>query len=106
MNSGGRWLGFRFEPADSAASTHGYGHVQMNTAMVRKNIAIKGIPEWLPTSYPAFPIRTSDPIQMFFSMATSVHGYEKGVVQVLQEMFKSRPSEVARYVAALKSIAA
>lgn len=102
---GGRWLGFRFEPADSPDSTHGYGHVQMNTSMVRKNLAMKDILQWYPTSYPAFPIRTSDPMQMFFSMAASVHGYEKGFVTVLKEVFKSKPGEVARYVTALKSIA-
>jgi hypothetical protein len=100
---GKRWLGFRFEPADSPESTHGYGHVQMNTSMVRKQMSMKdNIPDWLPTSYPAFPIRTSDPMQMFFSMATAVHGYEKGMVQVLKEVFQGRPREVARYVAALK----
>jgi hypothetical protein len=103
---GGRWLGFRFEPADSPASTHGYGHVQMNTSMFRKQVAVNGIPAWLPVSYPAFPIRTSDPLQMFLSMATSVHGYENGIVRVIQDVFQNRPSDRARYLAALNFLTA
>src|SRR4051812_25687081 len=35
---GKKWLGFRFEPADSPQSTHGYGHVQMNKSMIRKQL--------------------------------------------------------------------
>lgn len=95
-------LGFRFEPADPPDSTHDYGHVQMNRSMFRKTIAVKGIPQWLPDSYPAFPIRSSEPLQMFLSMATSVHGYGKGMMQVVQEIFQNRPNDQAKYLEALK----
>lgn len=101
---GGKWLGFRFEPADAPQSTHGYGHVQLNKVMFRKQIPVEGIPDWLPEHYPAFPIRTSDPLQMFLAMATAVHGYENGMVNVVRELFKSRPSELARYLKALEPL--
>lgn len=95
-------LGFRFEPADPPDRAHGYGHVQMNCKMCKNSLVVKGIPDWLPDSYPAFPIRTSDPLQMFLSMATSVHGYGGGMIRVLQEVFKDRPNDMTDYLEALK----
>src|SRR6266850_8483675 len=62
-------LGFRFEPAQ--LGTHDYGHVQMNRKMLRKSFHVNGLPPWVPESYPAFPLRTSEPLAMFLSMATS-----------------------------------
>ena len=103
---GKKWLGLRFEPADLGASTHGYGHVQMCTSMCRQLIQVKGIPQWLPTSYPAIPIRTSEPVQSFFSMATSVHGYQGGIIRVMQEVFQNRPGELAQYITVLKALEA
>lgn len=97
-------LGFRFEPADSPESTHGYGHVQLNRSMCGGGIAIEGIPKWLPETYPAFAIGTSDPVLMFLSMATSVHGYENGMQEILVNMWKSRPHRGQTYIDALRSI--
>lgn len=79
-----KWLGFRFEPADPKASSHNYGHIQMNRRMEGGgSIAVPGAPDWLPTSYPAFPLRSSDPVEMFLSMITSVHGYPKFISKIL-----------------------
>src|SRR5262249_48239051 len=61
-------LGFRFEPVQQG--THEYGHIQMNRKMMDA-VEVAGIPTWIPDSYPAFPLRTSDPFQLFLSMATS-----------------------------------
>lgn len=95
-------LGFRFEPADPPDWTHGYGHVQMNRSMFRKTMEVSGIPQWVPDSYPAFPIRSSEPLQMFLLMATSVHGYGKGMIPLLQDVFENKPIQVASYLELLK----
>jgi len=78
-------LGFRFEPADPRLTTHGYGHIQMNRRMEGGTLAVGGLPEWVPTSYPAFPLRTSEPIKIFLSMVTAIHGYPKFMDDVLQK---------------------
>lgn len=98
-------LAFRFEPAHHATSRHGYGHLQMNRKMVKGSIPIVGIPSWLPDSYPAFPISTSDPLKTFLAMATAVHGYASGglpdlIVDIFQKA--SRASDSAIYIAELR----
>lgn len=94
-------LGFRFEPADPPDSTHGYGHVQMNRSMFRETIQVKGIPHWIPYSYPAFPIGSSDALEMFLLMTTSVHGYQKGMITVLEGVFDDMPIQKALYLQVL-----
>jgi hypothetical protein len=100
---GGRSLGFRFEPPDEGESTHGYGHVQMNKTMFHRTINVDGIPQWVPDSYPAFPQRASQPLELFLSMATSIHGYEKGMKQLLLDLFENDPIPRKRYLDALES---
>lgn len=99
----GNCLGFRFEPAGDG--THDYGHVQMNRKMGGDTIAVEGLPRWVPVSYPAFPLRTSDPLQMFLSMATAVHGHsvrgkQKGMNDVLRAILKE-PRRAQRYISML-----
>jgi hypothetical protein len=96
-------LGFRFEPADSPKWAHGYGHVQFNRSMFRKTLEVTGIPQWLPNHYPAFPIRSSEPLPMFLSMATSVHGYETGMKQIVTDLFLNEPSTAKQYLSALEA---
>ncbi len=91
----GKCLGFRLEPADSSNQAHAYGHIQMNQKMLGGGLAVSGIPQWIPTSYPAFPICSSDSLRMFLSMMTSIHGYgskyEDGMRGILQNVFQGRP---------------
>jgi len=96
-------LGFRFEPADLPDRAHGYGHVQLCHSMLGGSIKVPGIPEWLPDSYPAFSIATSDPLRMFLSMATAAHGHHGGVTQILKEIFQDRPIAISSYLNTLKS---
>jgi hypothetical protein len=98
-------LAFRFEQAHPAPSTHDFGHIQMSRKMLRKEIIPKTLP-WIPDSYPAFPIPTSDPLRMFLCVATAVHGYGGGVMTVLQEIFQSasRLGELGLYVDELKQV--
>jgi len=98
----GNCLGFRFEPRDYEG-THQYGHIQMNRRMHKGNVSVGGLPTWIPNHYPAFPLHASDPVAMFLSMVTSVHGYPGGIDELLKEVMP-RP-EVQRYFEALQSIA-
>jgi len=104
---GDNCLSFRFEPADLPDRAHGYAHVQMSIKMFRKNFEAKGIPVWLPDSYPAFPLRASDPLEIFLSMATSIHGfgarYTGGIIEILREVCKS-PADVDKYIGVLKKM--
>jgi hypothetical protein len=100
----GKWLGFRFEPRDDNGS-HGYSHVQMSRK-VKSNDAseeIGGLVDWVPDHYPAFPVRGSNPLQMFLSLVTSIHGYPGGIDEVLRELMP-RP-EIKRYFDSLQEIA-
>lgn len=100
-------LGFRFEPADPPDQSHGYGHIQMNRTMLNKTFSPHGIPDWLSDSYPAFPIGTSDPVQMFLLMTMSVHGhgsgYADGMTRVLLEAFQNSAGEAMKYLERLKN---
>jgi hypothetical protein len=80
-------IGLRWEPSDSPSNSHGYGHVQLCRSMVRGTTKSSGIPNWMPKSYPAIPISTSDPLHMFLSMATSVHGYEQRMSKLIQDIY-------------------
>jgi hypothetical protein len=99
-------LAFRFEPAHRPSSAHAYGHVQICRSMLRKTIEVKGIPAWFPVTYPAFSISTSDPLRMFLSMTTAVHGYFGGVVKVLQEIFQkeNRAGDAVLYLDVLRTL--
>lgn len=102
---GKKCLAFRFEPAHSVRGRHGYGHVQMSKKMLKGNIELNEVLGWLPDSYPAFPISSSDPLKMFLAMTTAIHGYESpgGLRHLLIEIFQeaSRTPELAAYLGEL-----
>jgi hypothetical protein len=94
-------LGLRFEPAQTG--THEYGHVQMNRKMMVNAIEVVGIPNWIPESYPALPLRTSDPFQLFLSMATSVHGYRLGMTELFENVIPE-PRKRKKYLDELNEV--
>lgn len=97
-------LAFRLEPADRPTWRHGYGHLQMNQKMLKKMINLVGVPPWIPDSYPAFPISTSNPLRMFLAMGTAVHGYaNRGFADLLVDIFQKagRTSDSTAYLAEL-----
>jgi hypothetical protein len=98
-------LAFRFEPSHPPISAHGYGHVQMSRMVLRKTVVTKSLP-WLPDTYPAFPLLTSEPLKMFLSMTTAVHGYSTGVVALLKEIFQAegRIRELGPYLDLLRGM--
>lgn len=100
---GTHWLAYRFEPAHPRPG-HDYGHVQLCQQLVRRTVQPDPAMNWLPASYPAFALGTSDPLRMFLSMATALHGNSGGIDRVISEMFvaASRPRDVSKYIAHLK----
>jgi hypothetical protein len=90
-------LAYRWEPADNPDGTHGYGHVQMCTALVKGNLSISGVPEWIPDSYPAIPLLTSDPLGIFLAMTTSLHGLNLGILDLIDVMMTNEPLLRTKY---------
>ena len=96
----GHCLSFRFEPCQEG--THRYAHVQMNRTLNKVNV--QAIPSWLPESYPAFGIGSSDPIKMFLYMTRSIHGHHGGITHVLDEIFKENRLAAKACLSALEQI--
>ena len=99
-------LAFRFEPAHAQKSRHSYPHVQPSRRLLLKSIQPNGVPEWLPESYPAFPIPSKDPLGIFLSMAVSVHGFRGGMDDLLPDVLKqaNRSNEIRSYMRELQDI--
>lgn len=107
MVAGSKVLAYRFEPAHPTGN-HTYDHVQMSREVLGRNIALKGIPSWLPTSYPAHPLPSRDPLDLFLCMLTSMQGYRDrdGSLEVIKEMLDraNRPADALRYARRLSAL--
>lgn len=99
-------LAFRFESAHGHRSRHDYSHVQPSRRLLLRTIIPNGIPQWLPESYPAFPIPARDPLGMFLSMTVSVHGYRGGMDDLLRDVLEkaNRSNKVRTYMRELRDI--
>ena len=99
----GDCLAFRFETSIRQNTPHGYPHMQLTRKMAESSSSsensIKGVPEWLPDRYPAFPIPAHDPLEMFLCMVTAVHGFRGGIDDLLVDIFQraSLPSYALQY---------
>ena len=70
-------LAFRFERS-GPGSLHGYWHMQFAREVKlrgKPNLPLKGVPKWLPDSWPALPIPGEDWLDVFLVMLTAVHGF-------------------------------
>lgn len=86
---------FRFEPTSRYSnSAHGYDHVQLNQKLGREMVPIAGSLSQLPTTYPAFPVPSNDPTTRFLAMAVAMHGYPKGVDDILRDAFDGKPRKM------------
>ena len=91
-------LAFRFE--GSSHGPHGYSHVQLTSKLSKSGLMMPAqivvekpcLPEWLPVSYPAFPIPATNWTEMFLAMATAVHGRYGGIDILLQEVLQEAQS--------------
>ena len=79
-------LAFRFEKAHND-SRHDYGHVQFSRKIKEKTIGVR-TPDWIPVSYPAFPVPVDDPLSGFLSLVVSAHGYSGGFLRILMDIFQ------------------
>jgi hypothetical protein len=72
----GQTISFRLEPADADNMPHSYNHIQLSRKVRSPDMATT-VPSWLPSSYPAFPVGLSTPLQFFAAIAVAVHGYSR-----------------------------
>lgn len=87
-------IAFRFEPADAGdEQSHGYDHVQLSRSLGHRTTRLGNALDWLPDSYPAFPIATQDMRDRFLAMAVAMHGYPRGVMRVLRQATAGSPLE-------------
>ena len=89
---------FRFEPAEQGiSSTHGYNHVQLSKSLGKREVPVDNVQTYLPTTYPAFPIPSKDPIHRFLSMAVAMHGFPYGFNDILGDAFQGDRSKFRKY---------
>jgi hypothetical protein len=99
----GQCLAFRFEPGHATGQTHDYAHLQLSRKLLRDTLEVVGIPDWLPVSYPAFPVHGTDPVTMFLCVAAAVHGHSLGAIDLLKEIYAGQPLHEAMYIEQLKT---
>jgi len=99
----GQCLAFRFEPGHGAGQTHDYAHVQLSRKLLGNTLDVIGIPDWIPVSYPAFPMHGKDAVTMFLCVAAAVHGHSLGAIDLLKEIYAGQPGHVAMYTEQLKA---
>ena len=100
-------LAFRFETSLRQGTPHGYPHMQLTRKTAESSSSsgnsIQGVPEWLPDSYPAFPIPAHNPLEMFLCMVTAVHGFRGGIDNLLIDIFQqaARPNDARKCIGKL-----
>ena len=93
------YIAFRFE--SSRRGAHGYSHLQLTRRSSPSGPALP-VPQWLPESYPAFPVPARNWTEMFLVMATAVHGRVGGVDDVLRNILGANDAKT--YLATLKRV--
>ena len=94
-----RSIAFRFESASQdSKSTHGYNHLQLSSSLGKGQVNICNALTPLPTSYPAFPVPTKDSARRFLAMAVAMHGYPRGIDDILDKAFKGQPNKRKTYL--------
>lgn len=94
------YIAFRFE--SSSRGVHGYSHLQLTRRQSTPSGPALPVPQWLPESYPAFPLPACNWTEMFLVMATAVHGFVGGVDDVLQNILGA--SDAKTYLVTLKKM--
>ena len=99
-------LVFRFEPAEESGYRHNYPHVQLCQNVIGMNPPPMGVPTFIPERDPAFPLPSSNPLKLFLSMATAVHGRSGGVEKLIRTIFAkgSAVSASQKYFKALNEM--
>ncbi|MDE2921797.1 MAG: hypothetical protein OYL92_17030 [Acidobacteriota bacterium] len=91
-------IAFRFECAERSGTRHGYTHVQLtrDLRIAGRPDRLQGVPEWLPESYPAFPVPARDSLELFLAMATAVHGFPDGIDSLIVDLHRGGRMDRAR----------
>lgn len=104
LTNGGQ-IAFRFEPKDTIpTTTHGYEHAQLSKSIAHRTRSLPQSPDWLPDSYPCFPIRGNSMVSRFLTMVVAMHGYPIGIDNVLQQIFQNRPKQARDYWACIRRL--
>ena len=93
------YIAFRFE--SSPRGPHGYSHLQLTRRSSPSGSTLP-VPQWLPQSYPAFPVPARNWTEMFLVMATAVHGRVGGVDDVLRNILGA--NDAKPYLETLKKV--
>ena len=87
----GESLAFRFEPASThTASRHRYDHVQISESLGQKTVPLTNTVPHLPTTYPAIPIPSRNPLTRFLAMAMTMHGFPDRITTIIEHAFNGR----------------
>ena len=103
---GANGLAFRFEPASKDGNRHDYAHMQFCRRIMGEDFVLTGVPDWISERDPAFPLPSSDPVKLFLSMATAVHGRIGGVDKVIVDVFQkaNQANVTGRYITLLNEM--
>ncbi len=101
----GGQLAFRIEPGDVGAGwKHRYDHIQLCKSIGHSSYALPNAPDWLPESYPAFPVPGGSVVSRFLAMIVSMHGFADDLNKVFEEMFPARPVLGEKYSCIIKKL--
>lgn len=91
-------LAFRIEPGDVGPGwTHRYDHVQLCKSIGNHSYTLPNVPNWLPESYPAFPVPGGCIVSRFLAMIVAMHGFADSLNAVFDVIFPSRPMLRKKY---------
>lgn len=90
---------FRLEPPGQRFnSRHRYNHVQLSRRGKGGSPRPQEPHEWLPDSYPAFPIPGRSSLDRFLMLIVALHGFPACTRTVLSDMWGGRPSKVREHI--------
>lgn len=95
-------VAFRFE-SGRGRGRHEYSHIQMTSNLKKSGLPngtageIRCLPDWLPASYPAFPVPAENWMEMFLVMATAVHGGRGGIDVLIRDLLLEEDPKAESY---------
>ena len=96
---GNKHIGFRLEPAHQYRDgRHKYSHVQLSSRFDDRRIVPADPLDWLPRSYPAFPVPGTHSLDRFLMLVVALHGFPDRTRTVLAEISVGRLGKGQAYV--------
>ena len=95
---GRKHIGFRLEPAHKDENgRHAYSHVQLSSRFRRRKVVPENPLDWLPKSYPAFPVPGTCSLDRFLMLVVALHGFPSCARTVLRSLCETRPTQFREY---------